>query len=124
VQRLLADTVLVGDERINGRLTAAEALKRRPQLVEAQLVWRKYSAPSPDWDHDHCTLCWTKIMETASDDVLDAAYTDDKPSPAPSPHIDGYQSSPAGTRTWVCPICARAYRDVFNWRTRGGPVER
>jgi hypothetical protein len=112
----------VGDEHINGSWTEAEALRRHPQLVEAQLVWRKYSAPSPDWDHDHCTLCWTTIAETASDDVLDAAYTDDKPYLTPSPHIDGLQSAPAGTLTWVCPTCARAYQDVFNWKASRRPV--
>lgn len=107
---------------INGWWTASEALKRHPQLVEAELVWRTYSAPSPDWDHDHCALCWTKLAHTASDDVLGAAYTDDAPTLTPSPHIEGLQSAPAGTRMWVCPTCAEAYRHVFNWRIRGGSL--
>jgi hypothetical protein len=63
-----------------------------------------------------------KIAQIASEDVLDAAYTDDVPTTAPSPHIDGYQSSPAGTRTWVCPTCASAYQRVFNWHLNGGPT--
>jgi hypothetical protein len=111
----------VGDELINGWWTASEALERNPQLVGAELVWRKYVAPSPDWDHDHCVLCSTKIAETASEDVLDTAYTDDVPAITPGPQIDGLQSAPAGTRTWVCPTCARAYQHVFDWHERGGP---
>ncbi len=112
----------MGDERINGWWTASEALRRNPQLVGAELVWRGYSAPTADWDHDHCVLCMAKIAQIASEDVLDAAYTDDVPTTAPSPRIDGYQSSPAGTRTWVCPTCASAYQRVFNWHLNGGPT--
>jgi hypothetical protein len=112
----------MSDERINGWWTEAEALKRHPHLVGAELVWRMYAAPSSNWEHDHCALCWTKIAQTASDDVFDAAYTDDAPTITPSPHLDGLQSAPAGTRTWVCPICASAYQHVFNWQARGGPL--
>jgi len=39
------------------------------------------------------------IAQIASEDALDAAYTDDVPTMTPSPHIDGLQSAPAGTRT-------------------------
>lgn len=112
----------MGDERINGWWTASEALRRNPQLAGAELVWRRYSAPAPDWDHDHCVLCMTKIAEIASEDVLDAAYTDDVPTITPSPHIDGMQSAPVGTRTWVCPTCVSAYQHVFNWQAEGGPL--
>jgi hypothetical protein len=108
------------DERINGWWTAQEALRHHPQLVDAHLVWRPYSQPSPDWDHDHCALCWTKLAQTASEDVLDAAYTDDAPTLTPSPHIEGLQSAPAGTRTWVCPTCVSAYQHVFNWQPGAG----
>jgi hypothetical protein len=110
----------VDDDRINGWWTAAEALGHHPELVDVQLAWRRYSQPSPDWDHDHCVLCSTKLAETAAEDVLDAAYTDDVAHPA-SPHIEGMQPAPAGTRTWICPTCAEAYRHVFNWHTNGGP---
>jgi len=73
----------VSDELVNGWWTASEALRRNPQLASAELVWRGYSAPAPDWDHDHCVLCMTKITEIASEDVLDAAYTHDRPTLAP-----------------------------------------
>ena len=112
----------MSEERINGWWTAAEALRHHPELVDAHLVWRAYSQPSSEWDHDHCPLCWTKLMPTASDDVVDAAYTDDVAHPA-SPLIEGMQPAPAGTRTWICPTCAEAFRDVFNWHTSGGPFD-
>jgi hypothetical protein len=110
------------DERINGWWTATEALRHHPQLVDATLVWHTYSQPAPDWDHDHCVLCSTKLMENAAEDVLDAAYTDDV-ALAASPLIEGLQPSRAGTRTWICPTCAEAYRRVFDWQIDGGPLE-
>ena len=112
----------MGDERINGWWTPAEVLRRHPTLRDAELVWKTYERPSATWDHDHCAFCWQKITDdpTASDAIPDA-YTDDLPKRAAPDLGPAYEPAPAGTKTWVCPTCAGAYRGVFNWRTTGGP---
>ena len=30
-------------------------------LTGREFVWREYTAPRPDWDHDHCEFCWAKF---------------------------------------------------------------
>ena len=32
-------------------------------LQGAALVWKRYRARSESWDHDHCKLCWAKLMD-------------------------------------------------------------
>jgi hypothetical protein len=40
------------------RLTREEAW-----MHGAELRFREYEAPSDDWDHEHCSLCWAKFAE-------------------------------------------------------------
>ena len=61
------------------------------------LVRRKYERPRPDWDHDHCSFCHTKFMETAAPDVLEEGYATD----------DGSH--------WVCPPCFEDFKQRFAW---------
>lgn len=117
-----ADTRRVDDDRINGWWTPAEALRRHPNLRDAELVWTSYEPPSTSWDHDHCAFCWQKITDDPNaNDAIPDAYTDDVPKPAAPDLGPAYEPAPAGTKTWVCSTCADAYRSVFNWRTGGGP---
>jgi hypothetical protein len=27
-----------------------------------RFIWRDYTAPGPDWDHDHCLFCWATFV--------------------------------------------------------------
>ena len=115
----------MGDDLINGWWTADEALRHHPDLVGAALVWREYHRPSESWDHDHCAFCWATVTDypNAAADDLKAAFTDDVPQPpSPQPADPKFVHAPAGSRKWVCPTCAEAYRHVFNWTTSGGPA--
>lgn len=115
----------MGDDLINGWWTADEALRHHPDLVGAALVWREYHRPSESWDHDHCAFCWATVTDypNAAADDLKAAFTDDVPQPpSPQPADPKFVPAPAGSRRWVCPTCAEAYRHVFNWTTSGGPA--
>jgi hypothetical protein len=117
-------TPMVGDNRINGWWTAEEALRRHPDLVGAVLVWREYQRPSEAWDHDHCALCWATITDMAnpSRDDLGAAFTDDVSRPASPPLSDPkLVPAPAGTKSWICSVCAKAFQPVFRWTLNGGP---
>src|SRR5437870_13735859 len=43
-------------------------------MYGAVLERRAYSAPTEDWTHDHCLLCWAKLTEDQSDDNLHEGY--------------------------------------------------
>ena len=97
-------------------------MRQHPNLVGAALVWQEYRRPSESWDHDHCALCWTSITDVAnpSPEDLRAAFTDDVPQQEAPPLADGrLVPAPAGTKTWICPTCAEANRQVFEWTTTG-----
>ena len=68
-------------------------------LQGATLHWRRYRAPRPDFDHDHCEFCWAKFAESSTvADSLQAGYTTD----------DQYR--------WICEPCFGDFRDRFAWR--------
>jgi hypothetical protein len=116
----------VEDDLINGWWTAEEALRRHPDLVGAALVWREYERASESWDHDHCALCWATVTDIANPSAndLQAAYTDDVSRPASPPLSNpNLVPAPAGTKTWICPVCARAFQQVFRWTVDGGPAD-
>ena len=118
----------MADDLINGWWTAREALGKLPDLRGAALVWKPYAAPSDDWDHDHCELCSTKLMETAAEPgVATSGYTDGIALPGSQPFMrtPGRRmvGAPAGCVRWICPVCAEAYRAVFGWTTVGGPTD-
>jgi hypothetical protein len=57
-------------------------------------LYRKYQ---PDWDHDHCSFCWAKLMEPETPDTLHEGY---------STQDDYY---------WVCPACFTDFQEMFQW---------
>jgi hypothetical protein len=67
-------------------------------LQGATLHWRRYRAPRPEWDHDHCEFCWATFFETPAPDALQAGYTTD----------DEYR--------WICEVCFADFRDRFAWQ--------
>ncbi len=81
------------------RLTNQEAY-----LKGATLRLRRFSvrAGQPDWDHDHCEFCWTKIAEKnrkqPGDDLRTEAYATE----------DGCR--------WVCPQCFFDFKERFQWK--------
>jgi hypothetical protein len=66
-------------------------------LKDAKLVYRKYSQPREDWDHDHCEFCGAKFMESGGPEILKAGYVTD----------DDYR--------WICQQCFADFKGEFNW---------
>lgn len=64
------------------------------------LVRKKYRAPSPTWDHDHCAFCWARFMEQPWPDTLQEGYTTE----------DEYY--------WICPECFEDFKEMFGWIVR------
>jgi len=83
-----------------------EQLQARPYLRGAAFLRKPYRQPSPEWDHDHCTACWTTLAE---------------------PHIkradiihEGYATTAEFVRgadyNWICVPCFEQFRDIMEWR--------
>jgi hypothetical protein len=83
----------------------------RGSLAGATLVWKRYRAPSPEWDHEHCEFCWAKFAEAEiGDDLLQGGYG--ARATSPEGHDDYY---------WICDQCADDLCGRFNWIIIGGP---
>ena len=41
-----------------------EQLETIPYLRGQSFIRKPYTAYRPDWDHDHCAVCWTKLAES------------------------------------------------------------
>ncbi|MBO9534653.1 MAG: hypothetical protein J7513_16895 [Solirubrobacteraceae bacterium] len=73
-----------------------------------------YRAWRPNWEHDHCVMCWAKLAEpgfseahrelTESDGaVLARGYTTTAEHPAGA----GYH--------WLCEACFADFKEEFGW---------
>ena len=72
-------------------------------LQGASFRRKPYTAPRPDWDHDHCAGCWAKFAEFDGPDILHEGYAT----------CDDY---PKGARyEWVCKCCFDDLRDEMRW---------
>ncbi|MEQ9616670.1 MAG: hypothetical protein RLN60_01405 [Phycisphaerales bacterium] len=83
---------------------APDDWRRQGQEIELQgcrFEWRQYSAPSPEWDHDHCEFCWAKFMVGAN-----------APADALS---EGYRTMALETERWVCRQCFEDFKDEFGF---------
>jgi hypothetical protein len=67
-------------------------------LHGAVLEWTRWTRPRPDWDHDHCTFCWAKFMDT-----------DD-----PTVFHDGYAT--LDRKHWICRNCYVDFNETFAWQ--------
>lgn len=66
-------------------------------LKGVTLYRKRYVAPRPDWDHDHCEFCWAKFMD----------------SDAPEIQREGYATE--GDKKWVCSSCYEDFKHTFKW---------
>ncbi|HEX5012051.1 MAG TPA: hypothetical protein VFY71_16820 [Planctomycetota bacterium] len=60
-------------------------------------AYRQYNK-NPNWDHDHCSFCWTKFAVEPGPDILHAGYCT----------LDEYH--------WICPTCFHDFKGQFEWR--------
>ena len=97
------------------------------RLEKATFRFATYTAPSPDWDHDHCCGCWAKFANFDGPEILHRGYLTAIPSKKmpkpefimqceaqgmtclPQPVIDGDRLY------WVCPDCFEDFRDLLGF---------
>ncbi|MGA9794596.1 MAG: hypothetical protein WBQ17_03575 [Rhizomicrobium sp.] len=71
-------------------------------------AWRKYIAPRPTWDHDHCEGCMAKFAEFEDPEILREGNASDA----------RYKNRP-GYYDWVCAECFNDLKDEMNWTEAG-----
>jgi hypothetical protein len=82
---------------------------------------RRYQAPTPDWDHDHCYGCCAKFAEFDGSDIQHEGYFTTVPAQqSPEPKITGLmciqEPTPGGLAfRWVCVECFEAFREVLGF---------
>ena len=107
-------------------------------MYGAELQRRRFTPPTPDWDHEHCVLCQTKFMEEPHPDTIPEGYVhgydrsqpleslDERRAPAPPEAPRGFDvaiSAPT-TEQWVCPTCFSDFRERFGWTAVDPPSAR
>ena len=82
---------------------------------------RRYEAPTPDWDHDHCYGCLAKFSEFDGDDIQHEGYFTTVPAQESS-HADVAGLTCVGEPTpgglafrWVCRECFEEFREALGF---------
>lgn len=70
-------------------------------LYGKTVIKKKYVAPTPLWDHDHCSFCWNKFSESGSNDLHEGYYVTD-------------------TKDWICEDCFNDFYEMFKWKVDNG----
>lgn len=78
------------------RLTGQERFLKGKTLAK-----KRYTAPRPGWDHDHCAFCWAKFTESDGPSTLQEGYVTE----------DNYY--------WICPQCFADFQNDFQWTIIG-----
>jgi hypothetical protein len=92
-------------------------------MYGAELRLMRFTKPSDDWDHEHCSLCWTTFMEQPDEEsVADGFVHGYNRADAPAPlgerttRVPGMRIVKAPTdEHWVCRECFNDFRQRFGW---------
>ena len=68
-----------------------------------QFAFRSYQVPRPDWDHDHCSMCFAKFSEPIGAGTVHEGYA----TTADFPRGEAYE--------WICAACFDDFSDEFGW---------
>jgi hypothetical protein len=107
-------------EPLDWRLETQE----EPWMYGASFRWERYRAPTADWDHDHCALCWAKFMDADQKDVLREGYVFRPAGPSSAVTSEDERTTYAGGHRivaspthdeWICPACFEDFKDRFKW---------
>jgi hypothetical protein len=90
----------------------------------AKLQRGRFTRPTPDWDHEHCRLCFAKFMEEPGEDVLHEGFVmtySDRGGEMPAIEErtfvhEGFTSVRSPTdETWICEQCFEDSKEYFGW---------
>ena len=90
----------------------------------ARLRWTRYRAPTADWDHDHCALCWATFTDREGVEGLREGYLFRPDDSGPTvlseqertTFRDGLRIVEAPTNgEWICATCFTDFKGHFGW---------
>jgi hypothetical protein len=96
-------------------------------MYGAQLERRRFEAPSPDWDHEHCVLCQDKFMEPPSEALHEGlvhGYDRSRQAPSLERRLRTHRDAPEAFSTsveapaqkeWICETCFSDFEARFRW---------
>ena len=83
-----------------------ELLETQPYLRGVAFARKPCRAPSPGWNHDHCSACWAALVEP---DIRGADFIH-----------EGYATTAEFVRgqdyNWVCVPCFEQFSAIMGWR--------
>ncbi|HYZ93811.1 MAG TPA: hypothetical protein VFA34_15675 [Actinomycetota bacterium] len=95
-------------------------------MYAARLQRRAFTAPTPDWDHEHCALCQETFMEPPHEGVLHEGLVwgydrsrelvplDDRTADYP-PGGSGRIAKAPTVEQWICETCFEDFKPRFGW---------
>jgi hypothetical protein len=85
-----------------------------------------YSAPSMEWDHDHCESCTAKFAEFDEPEILHRGYFTIYKNGAENSEIPDFikQMQAQGRKVmakpdatmWICKECFEDFRSILDWK--------
>ena len=100
-------------------------LDRLTRLKGLSIKLADYTAPSADWDHDHCEGCATKFADFDGHDILHSGYytiRQIRNEHAEVPEfIKQWQEqgrkvmAKPDAKIWVCKECFEEFRHTLHW---------
>lgn len=106
-------------------------LKSLGRLKAMTFEFADYTAPSAEWDHDHCEGCWATFALFDGPEILHSGYYTivrirDKSTKEPEFIRQARESgrevlAKPDTKQWVCSECFEAFRTTLAWKLKSKP---
>lgn len=97
-------------------------------MYGATLQRRRFTVPTPDWDHEHCVLCQHTFMEPPHEGVLHEGlvreYDRSREMVPLEERTADYPEAPGGSgrivkaptqEQWICETCFEDFKPRFRW---------
>jgi hypothetical protein len=103
-------------------------LKSLEHLRALTFTFADYTAPSAEWDHDHCEGCWAKFALFDAPEILHSGYfttvqigdesTEESEFVQQDRESGRKVLAKPDTKEWVCPECFEEFRIALNWKVK------
>ena len=75
-----------------------------------RLEFKKYTAYSETWTHDHCAACWATFCESEGSEIVHEGYAT----------TDDYELG--ADYEWVCVPCFNDLHQIMGWTASNSPT--
>ena len=101
-------------------------LKKLEPLKALSFDFAEYTAPTAEWEHDHCEGCWAKFTSADEPGALRRGYSTARfisgEAPRQSEFIQRARKSgltvlkKPDNKVWVCPECFAVFGSRLGWK--------